>query len=233
MILTAHQPLYLPWLGLLHKISLAEQFCLYDIVQYQIYDFNARNAIKTRQGRLLLSVPVESKNHFDKKLCDVRIINNGWNKKHLKSIQHAYHNAPFYSTYIGEIENILIEKKYNFLVDLNMDILKFLLQAFDIKVAICKASDYDFIGTKSELVLDMCIKLKAAKFIFGTEGKNYADVKSFSDHNIDIYFQDYKHPVYQQPYGEFLPNMSAIDLLFNAGHGSKEILLEGNLSSLH
>ena len=66
MILTAHQPVYLPWIGLFHKIYLADQFCWFDIAQYQKRDFNNRNKIKTAQGELWLTVPVESKNHFEK-----------------------------------------------------------------------------------------------------------------------------------------------------------------------
>ena len=66
MILTAHQPVYLPWLGLFHKIALADQFCIFDIAQYQRKDFNNRNKIKTHTGPIWLSVPVESKDHFSK-----------------------------------------------------------------------------------------------------------------------------------------------------------------------
>ena len=86
MILTAHQPVYMPWPGLFHKIFLADMFCMFDIAQYQTKDYNNRNKIKTNVGELWLTVPVESKDHYNKKICDIRIINNGWNKKHLKSI---------------------------------------------------------------------------------------------------------------------------------------------------
>ena len=67
MKLTAHQPVYLPWLGLFHKINLCDYFCYFDIVQYQHKDYNNRNLIKTNSGAKWLTVPVESKNHFEKK----------------------------------------------------------------------------------------------------------------------------------------------------------------------
>lgn len=232
MILTAHQPVYIPWLGLFHKIFLAEQFCIFDIAQYQTKDYNNRNLIKTHQGEIWLTVPVESKDHFQKKLCDIKIINNGWNKKHLKSIQLSYKKASFYNEYIEGLEQILIGKQYEFLTDLNTDILKFMLSAFDIHVPILKASDYDFTGSKSDLVLDMCIKLKANKYIFGSQGKSYADLESFNKNKIKVYFQEYNHPEYTQLHGSFLPYMSALDLLFNEGHKSKEILLSGNIKNL-
>lgn len=235
MILTAHQPVYLPWLGLFHKIALADMFCIFDVAQYQTKDYNNRNKIKTNAGSIWLSVPVESKDHFQKKICDIRIVDNGWNRKHLKSIQLAYQKAPFYRDYIGPLEKIL-GTRFEFLNDLNTEILRFSLDALDIKVPIVKASDYDFSGYKSDLVLDMCVKLKANHYIFGAQGKNYADGASFEKNNIGVTFQNYVHPVYRQLHGEFEPYMSLIDLLFNEGPASKEILMSGNdktVSSFH
>ncbi|MEO8949201.1 MAG: WbqC family protein [Mucilaginibacter sp.] len=232
MILTAHQPVYIPWLGLFHKIFLAEQFCIFDIAQYQTKDYNNRNLIKTHQGEIWLTVPVESKDHFQKKICDIKIVNNGWNKKHIKSIQQSYQKAKYYKDYIEGMEQILIGKDYEFLTDLNTDILRFMMRSFDIDIPIVKASDYEFTGSKSDLVLDMCIKLRADKYIFGSQGKNYADVESFNKKNVKVYFQEYNHPQYNQLHGSFLPYMSALDLLFNEGPKSKEIILFGNIENI-
>jgi hypothetical protein len=232
MILTAHQPVYLPWLGLFHKIALSERFCIFDIAQYQTKDFNNRNKIKTNTTPIWLSVPVESKDHFDKKLCDIKIINNGWNRKHFKSIDLAYRKAPFYSDYIGKLESILALTTYTYLVDLNLATLEFGLRSLGINVPIVTASSYDFQGNKSELVLDMCKKLGASEYIFGAQGRDYADVDSFSNCSIKPHFQEYKHPVYPQLHGPFEPYMSVIDLLFNVGPDSHEVLMSGNVISL-
>ena len=71
----------------------------------------------------------------------------------------------------------------------------------------------------------MCEKLKANKFIFGSQGKDYAEVDSFKEKNISIEFQDYKHPEYKQLSNKFFPNLSILDLIFNEGPRSKEIIL--------
>jgi hypothetical protein len=227
MILTAHQPSYLPWLGLLSKIMKADLFCYFDCVQYQKKEYDNRNYIKTNNGALLLSVPVESKNHLLKKVNQIKIINNGWNKKHLKSIQLAYKKAKYFKDYFFEIEKILSEKNLK-LTELNFKILKFLLNSFNIKIPIVKASDYNFRGAKSSLVLDMCKQLKVKEYIFGGEGKNYADVKEFEKNNIKVHFEKFNHPKYTQLHGEFIPNLSSIDLLFNEGPNSSKILSKNN-----
>ncbi|MDB4130948.1 WbqC family protein [Flavobacteriaceae bacterium] len=232
MILTAHQPVYLPWLGLFHKIYLSDQFCYFDIVQYQIKDYNNRNLIKFNSTSNWLTVPVESKNHFQKKICDIKIVPGNWNKKHYKSISLNYKKSRFYDLYIDDIEKILLKTKYEFLSDLNFDILIFLKKSLGLKTEIVKASDFNFQGEKSDLVLDMCKKLKASKYIFGSQGKDYADKKSFEKENIEIFFQEYKHPIYEQINGEFISNLSMIDLLFNKGPESLEILLSNNLKKI-
>jgi hypothetical protein len=233
MILTAHQPVYIPWLGLFHKIYLSEMFCLFDIAQYQVKDYNNRNKIKTHSGEIWLTVPVESKDHFNKKICDIRIINNGWNKKHFKSICFAYKKASFFEQYIGDLDSILNQKTYGFLTDLNLDILICMLKWFQIDIPVVKATDYNFEGKKSDLVLDMCIKLDAKKYIFGSLGKDYAEIKSFKDKGIEPFFQEYHHPVYQQLHGDFIPYMSALDLVFNEGTKSKEIMLQNNIHNIN
>jgi WbqC-like protein family len=228
VILTAHQPGYLPWLGLFHKIAVADLFCYFDIVQYQTKDYNNRNKIKTHNGAIWLSVPVESKDHFEKCVGEIRIMQNGWQRKHIKSIQHAYQRAPYFGDYGPELESILLRESHETLSALNLEILRFLLRALAIETHIVKASDYEFQGTKSDLVLDMCRQLKADVYVFGSQGRGYADVAKFQAAGVAPCFQDYRHPTYQQLHGEFLPYMSVIDLLFNEGPRSRDVLLSGN-----
>jgi hypothetical protein len=230
VIISAHQPVYLPWLGLFHKIALADLFCYFDIAQYQTKDYNNRNKIKTHSGEIWLSVPVESKNHLEKSVGDIRIVQNGWQRKHFKSIQFSYQKAPYYRDYIDGLEAILIGQSFETLADLNLRMLRFLMDCLALKTPIVRASDYAFRGTKSDLVLDMCLQLKADTYIFGAQGRNYADVDRFRAGGVEPYFQDYRHPVYRQLHGEFLPYMSVVDLLFNEGPGSRETLLGGNVT---
>ena len=106
-ILTAHQPVYLPWLGLFHKISLADQFVYFDDVQYQTRDWNSRNKIRTQHGDIWLTVPVLNKDHYQLKLKDV-LINNvlPWRRKHFRSISLAYRKAKYYDQYIGDFQDV-------------------------------------------------------------------------------------------------------------------------------
>ena len=229
MILTAHQPVYLPWLGLFHKIALADLFCYFDIVQYQRKDYNNRNKVKTSNGELWLSVPVESKNHLSKNVSKILIVQDNWVKKHLKSIELNYKKTPFFKDYFPELQSILINDSKDSLGYLNLKLLEYFMECLKIDTPIVKASDYSFDGIGSDLVLDMCVKLGADSYIFGEQGKNYADVKAFKEAEIVVEFQNYIHPVYRQMGRDFLPYMSIIDLLFNEGDKSYEILMSNNI----
>ena len=229
MILTAHQPVYLPWLGLFHKIALSDLFCYFDIVQYQRKDYNNRNKIKTSNGELWLSVPVESKNHLNKNVSKILIVQGNWVKKHLKSIELNYKKTPFFKDYFPELQSILINESKNSLGYLNLKLLEFFMECLSIDTQIVKASDYSFDGIGSDLVLDMCVRLGADSYIFGEQGKNYADVKAFKEAEIVVEFQNYIHPVYRQMGRDFLPYMSIIDLLFNEGDKSFDMLMSNNI----
>jgi len=231
MILTAHQPVYLPWLGLFHKIALADEFVFFDNVQYTTKDYVSRNLIKGNSSSILLTVPVFSKNHFDKKINEIEINNTEkWQKKHWKSIYLNYKNAPYFNKYADFLEDIY-NKDWKYLADLNHTMLLWHLKVLGINVKVVKMSDYNFEGEKSGLVLNMCKQLNADKYIFGKLGQDYADIENFKSEGVKPYFQDYIHPTYKQQYRtEFLPYMAAIDLIFNEGPNSLEILMSGNIA---
>lgn len=230
MILTAHQPVYLPWLGLLHKIAISDAYCYLDTVQYQIQDWNNRNKVKTANGSIYLTVPVKAKGYLDKKIKDIEIdYNTNWRRKHWKIIYFNYKKTPFFDKYAPFFEE-LYKNDWKYLTSLNDYMLKWFLKELGIKVNYCKSSDYDFTGNKSDLIIDMCKKLGADKYIFGALGKDYAEKDKFDKVGINIYFQEYIHPAYEQRWGEFLPYMSIIDLLFNEGDKSLKILMSGNIT---
>ncbi len=206
-------------------MAISDTFCVLDTVQYSSGDFINRNRIKTARGPLWLSVPVYS--HGKPRICDVRISEINWHRKHLATIANAYVKAPYYDCYISEFQEVLT-KRYVFLTDLTGALLRVLVRLLEIGVRLVVASDYDFVGKKSDCIIGMCTKLGATTCIFGSQGRNYADLPAFASAGINVVFQEYGHPVYRQCYGAFMPRLSVIDLLFNEGPRSLEILLSGN-----
>jgi len=228
VILTAHQPVYLPWLGLFHKIALADCFVSFNQVQYQPKDWNNRNKVKTAQGPKWLSVPVKRKGYLESTIWDIKIDNDKpWGRKHFKTLQFNYAKAKFFGRYIGFFEEVY-EKRWDKLVELNEVMLRWFLDMLGIEVRFASAHDYDFQGYKSGLVLNMCQTLGARSYIFGELGRGYADIASFNEAGIEIVFQEYHHPTYDQLHGGFESHLSILDLLFNHGDASLDILMSSN-----
>jgi hypothetical protein len=228
MLITIHQPLYMPWLGFFHKTMLSDEVCILDNVQFSDGDYIHRNRIKSSSGYKWLTLPVDKKNHFNKSINQIQMIGDNWAKEHARLLEIFYADAPYFSLYFEELRNIITKKSSNFLVDLDMALILFLFEKLEIETNVVLASTLKAQGKKSELIVSICKELKASTYLSGQNGINYLNVSDFNDAGIEIEFQNYLHPVYPQLHSGFLPNMSVIDLLFNCGPKSKEIILMGN-----
>jgi hypothetical protein len=232
MILTAHQPTYLPWLGTFHKILSADMFCFFDIAQYQKKEWDNRNKIYTHNGEIMLSVPTKSKNHLDKTIGEIEINNEtNWAEKQYKSILLNYKKHPLFEEHNSFLKSMYLYEKWDKLADLNIYFYKYIFSLLSIDIPIVRAKDYDFQGQKSDLVLDMCKKLGASTYIFGGEGENYADKESFKNEHINLIFQNYNHPVYKQYKNKngFISHLSMLDLIMNYENKDlKNVILENN-----
>lgn len=231
-ILTAHQPAYLPWLGYFHKISLAHEFVLLDLVQYEKNSFINRNKIKVSNGEAWLTIPVIMKDHLGKFVCDMQIEERSdWRKKHWQSILMNYKRAPFFRLYADFFENYYRETTSDLTSFISIS-HQFILDELKIKCPQTNLSDMNVVSKKQDLIIDMCKMKQANVFIFGSQGKEYADTHYFTSQKINCVFQNYVHPIYNQLWGEFKPYMSVIDCLFNHGaDATRGIILNNNLTT--
>ena len=222
----------MPWLGTFHKILFADVFCFFDIAQYQKKEWDNRNKIYSNNGELMLSVPTKSKDHFEKTIGEIEVNNDtNWSRKHYKTIFLIYKNHPFFNNHKSFLEEMYLVKKWQKLMELNIFFYKYILKIINKDIKIVMASDYNIQGQKSDLVLDMCLKLNASTYIFGGEGENYANKEAFKKNNINLIFQDYKHPIYTQKGNKnnFISHLSILDLMMNYDNNDiKSIILKNN-----
>jgi hypothetical protein len=227
MILSIHQPDYLPWLGFFDKICLCDVFVLLDNVQFSKNYFTNRNKIRISQGWTWLTVPVLTKGKSDQRIDEVKINNIGekkWAEKQWKSIEQSYKKAPFFSEH-ADFFYQLYSKKWDSLTELNKAIIYYLICAFGIKTKICEVAEIEQAkGNGGELLFNICQILGANTYLSGAFGKEYLDETLFANHGIKVVYQEFFHPEYKQVFEPFIPGMSAIDLIFNYGKDSLQIL---------
>ncbi|MCK9376420.1 MAG: WbqC family protein [Syntrophobacterales bacterium] len=220
-----HQPLYLPWLGLFDRIYQCDLFILLDNVPYSKNYFLNRNKIRTKDSWIWLTIPVLFKGNTGILINDIKIDNRqDWRKKHWLSIYYSYRNSPHFNKYSEFFEGFY-KKEWVYLAEATDCIFSYLLAELDIKTPIKMASSLDVRGKKEELILNICEHLKADNYLSGPDGRNYLHLDLWNEKHIKVQFHDYLHPQYPQPDGEFLSHLSVIDLLFNCGPESLNILI--------
>ncbi|MFC1807222.1 WbqC family protein [Candidatus Omnitrophota bacterium] len=223
MRITIHQPEHMPWLGFFHKISMADDLVILDSVQYRKNYFQNRNKILTNESWQWITVPV--KNSFGQLIKDVQIDgdNKVWKRKYWDSVCHAYQKKPFFKRYAKDIKDIICKERI-FLAELNCALIFKLMDFLKLTPNVIRSSQMKVQGKGSELLLDICIKAKADTYISGISGKEYLDVGSFEKSGIKVVFQEFHHPIYDQMRDCFLECMSVIDLLFNYGEKSLDVI---------
>ena len=223
-----HQPHYLPWLGLIDKIDRSDRFVVLDTVQFERRGWQNRNYVAGRDEPVLLTVPV-NQGKRDDRILDKNIDNGQqWRTKHYKALsEHCYRRAPYWREYRDEIAH-LYEREWDNLAKLATETIRMLMRCYGIDTPLVLASEIgDFPGRKSELLAQICAKAGADVMLSGDGAKDYLDVGTLRRYGIGVEWQDFRHPVYpQHTRGDagFLPRLSAIDLLLNAGPDALHVL---------
>lgn len=225
MITVINQPTFLAWMGYYASLDCCDIYMIYDDVQFEHQSWQHRNRIRNQNGWMWLTVPIIRK---EGQLINEVLIDNSkfWQKKHWKSIQQNYSKAPYFKQYENVFREIY-ETKWEKLIDLNLTILKELAMQLGIKMPkIVKSSEFETSGNKTDRLIPLLKAVDADSFIEGVAGKDYLEVQKLRDAGVETFWFEYHHPVYPQK-GEFIPYLSALDLLFNTGDGAIEYLRQG------
>lgn len=218
------QPGYLPWLGFFDQLRRSDVFVYYDDVQYDKHGWRNRNRIKTQSGPLWLTVPVRHSGLGFPRIMDVEIDSRSpWARKHVASIRQAYAGTPFLGRYLPELEELL-QRRWERIVDLDIAAVDVMARWFGLVRRTERSSELGIGGERSERLLAICRHFNASKYISGDSAQDYLDTDLFARHGIDVEWQRFTHPTYPQQHGEFVPFMSALDLILNCGDESLAVL---------
>ncbi len=220
-----HQPNFMPWPGFFYKAIKADTLVLLDNVQFPLgTSWLNRNRLKNKSGAFWLTVPVWKRGRGMQSINGVEICNErDWQRKHYLSLIHAYKNAPYFYEHLDFFKEIF-NKKWQRLLDLNLVILKHLLNALGIKKDIILSSSLNINAKGQELLIKICKRLSASYYVSLSTSKKYVGKRLFQRENIDVRFYPFKPMVYPQLWGDFIPNLSSIDLLLNCGNKALAII---------
>lgn len=216
MIISIHQPQYLPWIPYFSKIKDSDIFVILDDVQFQKNGLQNRNYILSKNGELRLTVPVFhtlSDTINTVKISDPRIL-----KKHWQTIEMNYKKSPFFEE-IGTKLRSIYQNEYTYLCELNIDLINCYLQFLNITTKTILASEIEKSGEKSDLIVSICKNLEATAYLTGNGGLEYLKLEDFEEENILVQKANYTFKEYNQinKTEHFVPHLSIMDLVFNEG----------------
>lgn len=229
MKIAINQPTYLPWIGYFDLIDQVDLFVVLDNVQFERQSWQQRNRIKTAAGLQWLTVPVIFRGRLGQLIKDVEIRDGQFCRNHIRAIELAYRRSPYFGEHFPALAGLLEKLSGQLLVDLNLRLIQWAMNLLGIKTPVVRASTLRVSGKRTALLADICAMVGGTQYIspLGSAAYLISDEDVLSHRNVEVLFQNYHHPEYQQLFGRFEPYASFIDLLFNCGDEALTILRAG------
>jgi WbqC-like protein family len=221
-IVTVHQPNYLPYLGFFQKMANADILVFYDTALFsRQLGFHNRNRIKTPIGAQWITVPIQHSTVHA--MGDVRIAGRDWKAQHRKMIEANYRRTPYYGSYAAEIA-ALLKKPWSALAELNQALIQLIARDLSIRTETVWASALPSPETDNptEKLIHFTRVLGGDTYLSGIGGHDYLEESKFTD--VHLRYDEFEATPYPQLFGPFLPNLSAIDALFNCGESARDLL---------
>ncbi len=215
----------MPWPGFFYKAVHSDLLVLLDDVQFpRGRSWLTRNRLKNEDGELWLTVPVLKKGRGLQVIRRVEIHNNReWRIKHLRSIQQNYVHAPYFGEYYRTIEAIY-QRGHSLLAELNIDLITFLCEALSLKTRLVRQTELGVAGTGTDLIIKIGEAVGADRLLTFPMVEKHIDRDAMRRHGIELVYAKFRPPVYPQLWGDFIYNLSTLDLLLNCGPRSRDIL---------
>ena len=217
------QPNYIPWKGYFDIIAHVDEFILLDDVQYTTRDWRNRNKIKTPKGVEWLSIPVG--NDTGRLIRDVEVNDASWAARHWKTIESNYKRSPCYEEISALIGPLYLNLTSVLLSEINRTFVDAICKYIGVKTKITRSSDYKLCEGKTERLVSLCEQAGADIYLSGPAAKSYIVERLFSEKKIKLNWFKYDgYRRYPQLWGDFVHEVSILDLMFNCGRASSDFM---------
>ena len=214
---------YIPWRGYFDFIDDVDLFIFHDDLQYTKNDWRNRNKIKTNQGAIWITVPVNY-NLTSQLISETRIdYSHNWVQKHINQFEQWYAKAPFYRDYSDELFGLLT-MQYQTISKLNITFCRWVMEKLGIKTPTRLSSAFQAQGTKTTKIVNLLKIISANFYLSGPTAKGYLNESLFRENSIGLEYKSYDYPAYPQLWGEFISEVTVLDLLFNTGPEARNYL---------
>jgi len=229
MIISTSRPYFAPFPGFFYQANLCDIFVILDTVQFpRGTTWITRNRFKNDQGTLWMTIPVWKKGLGLQRINDVRICHDDGRqaRKQLLSLKQAYAHAPYLSDHLQFAEN-LFSTAFDRLIDFNMAIIGHLLLNIGVDTEIRRLSELNIKTGGGHLLIEICRFFNASIYMAPAAAGKHLNADLFEKAGIELRYAKARSCIYPQLWGDFIPDLSAFDLLFNCGPKAREIIFSG------
>lgn len=219
-----HQPDFAPWLGFFDRLLDADVFIILDDVQFIHDGWHHRDKIKTPRGPKWLTLPIDRDDKF-KPIREVRLADGiySWKHRAFNLLAENYREAAHFGAVYPRIR-ALFEKPFARLIEINLAFLDFAYEMLDLRPRVRFASALGVTAARSQRPVDLVRAVGGTRYLTGIGSLDYLDFDLFQAHGIEVEVQKFAHPVYPQLHGDFVPELSCLDLFLNCGPDSTRML---------
>ena len=223
-----HQPDFVPYLGFFQRFLSADEFIVLDHVQFvnSARGWTHRDKIKSATGERWLTLSVKRAPR-DTPINEIELSTSvDWVTDNLNLLKQNYRHAPFFDEVFPLVVQ-LYEEPFRLMADFNLRFIEVLMDLLDVRLPWVRSSSLQPQGSSNELLIDLLGKVGATHYLSGNGARDYMKPEKFARAGIEVIWQEFKHPVYPQQFGSFVPHLSVLDVLFNCGvTDSRKILRE-------
>ena len=224
MTLSSNQPYFLPYLAYWQLIHAADRFLIGDDFAFMKGSWIARNRILVRDAPLFIRMEVQDRSSF-RLICDTMRAPLPVDTK-LKTVEMAYHKAPFFQEGFALAEDVICYPERNLAAFLEHGI-RAVCAYLGITTPIEHTSDVEGnrLFKREERIYDFCHRLGADTYINLIGGRALYHKEDFARQGIRLLFLQSELPPYRQFGGPFVEKLSILDaIMFNSREQLHEML---------
>ena len=222
------QPYFFPYVGYFQLIEAADQFIIYDNIQFTKKGWINRNRFLLNGKDALFSVPLEKNSDF-LDIKDRKVSASFKKNKLLNQIREAYRQTPYFDAAYSLFQGVLLEEEtnlFNFLHNSIKKICNYL--AIDTKIVVSSSLQVDHSLQGKDRVIALCMCVGASAYINPIGGLNLYSKEEFQVNGIELKFLKSRPLEYKQYDNEFVPWLSIIDvMMFNSKDKIRDYLKNG------
>ncbi|MDD8019706.1 MAG: WbqC family protein [Acidobacteriota bacterium] len=225
MRVTFSQPVFIPYGGFFGRQLNSDLMILLDQTQFpRGFTFVNRNRLKGPSGEIWVSLPLRKKGLGLQTIGELRLHQPETSaKKFLALIKHYYGHSIHYESVSLQLKAVfeLVQDRF---LELCLESINKLKSWLGIASPLLLQSEVGLTGRGPQLLIDLAQEVKASEILFPYLASCHFDISGFRAAGLKLVFQKYNQVPYPQFWGNFLANLSALDLYLCCGPEGSQII---------